>query len=249
MSKNKDCIDFRCPEFVPVNAPDDFCIPEDCCPRRKKEPKFPSPNSCLPLDELEELEERIALANQLLLNLALSEQREPNEIFQRAFDGLVGQEVSIEIDCPLAKNPEKNTIRAGRVFLVGFDFVVIRNRNDREVIIPFEKIKLINLDKGRFAEPIDEPQLLDIEPCLRRAITFNFGEKVASSPELIQIFFRLRLTIYILVLVSKKVKVNIDGESMVGNISEVHEESLTIKIKENNREIPLDNICFITVLD
>ncbi|MEH7238319.1 hypothetical protein [Bacillus sp. JJ1562] len=248
MTKKNECVDFRCPEFVPANAPDDFCIPEDCCPRRKKQPKFPSPNSCLPLDELEELEARIALANNFLLDLALSEQREPNEIFQRAFDGLVGQKVSIEIDYPLEQNSEKNTIRTGRVFLVGFDFVVIRNRNDREVIIQFEKIKLIKLNKGRFAEPIDKPQLLDIEPCLRRGITFNFGEKVASSPELIQIFFRLRFTIYILVLVGKKVEIDIDGESMVGVISEFHEESLTINMKDNHREIPLNNICFITVL-
>lgn len=249
LSKKNKSKDFCCSEFVPANAPDDFCIPKNCCPNRIKEPKFPSPNSCLPLDILQELRASQAAGNQFLLDLALSEQREPREIFQRVFDGLVGQNVSVEIDCPLPNNPERNTVRSGIVFLVGFDFVVIRDKNNREIIVPFEKVLKIKLSEGRLAEPEGEQLLLDIEPCLRRALTFNFGEKVASSPELIQIFFRLRLTIYILVLVGKKVKINIDGESMVGEICEIHRESLTLKMKDNHREIPLANACFITVLD
>lgn len=249
MKKNKRQTNFHCPDCVPANAPDDFCIPEECCPDQIDQPKIPSPNSCLPLDELDKLRARARETNQLLLDLALSHQREPREIFQRAFDGLVGLNIKVEIDCPLVDIPEKNIDRTGKVSLVGFDFVVLRkrNRNKSEVIIPFDRIIKIKSEKGRFAEPSHEPELIDIEPCLRRALTFNFGEKVASSPELIQIFFRLRLNIYLLLLVGKKVKVSLAGKNIEGTIVEVNKESITLKMKKRIKEIPINNVCFITV--
>ncbi|AXI10090.1 hypothetical protein CV093_15555 [Oceanobacillus sp. 143] len=238
----------RCPEFVPAGAPDDFCIPEECCPERIDQPRFPSPTSCLPQEQLEELEVNISEANQILLDLGLSNEREPNEIFQRAFDGLVGQRVAVKIDCPLLSNPDKIVTRRGRVFLVGFDFVVLRNKANREVIIPFEKIQKIRLS-GRFAEPIEEEALDDIEPCFRRRLTFNFGETVASSPELIQIFFRLRLRIYLLLLVNQRIRVRLENKFMRGTLFDVHEETITLRVGKKEREIPINNICYFVVLE
>ncbi len=251
MEEEKVCVDFNCPEFVPADAPDDFCIPEECCPPRIKTPKFPSPNSCLPEEQLEELEARIRQANQLLLDLGLSGERTPDEIFQRAFDGLVGQEVRVELNCPVSEEVTRNIVKRGRVMLVGFDFVVLRNKNGKEIIIPFEKINKIKLN-GRFAEPNDEAELNDIEPCFRRRLTFRFGETVSSSPELIQIFFRLRLRIYLMLLVNKKLKVRLEGEKVKGILFDVHRESLTLKVKRKKKkikmEIPLNNICYLVVL-
>lgn len=268
MEKENVCEGFNCPEFVPADEPDDFCIPEECCPPRLNQPKYPSPNSCLPEEQLEDLEARIRQANQLLLDLGLSGEREPNEIFQSAFDGLVGQRVRVEIECS-AKEAETNGIgieseasegepeekeveseekivKSGRVMLVGFDFVVLRSRKGREIIIPFEVIQKIKFC-GRYAEPGDEPRLNDIDPCFRRRLTFYFGETVSSSPELIQIFFRLRLRIYLMLLVDKRVKVVLEGKKMKGTLFDVHRETITLKLKKK-REIPLNNICYLVVL-
>ncbi|WP_197076594.1 hypothetical protein [Domibacillus indicus] len=55
-----------------------------------KKPAFPSPSSCLPEEEQEELEAKIEEANDLLLNLALS--NEQSEEGRRvSFEGLIGQ--------------------------------------------------------------------------------------------------------------------------------------------------------------
>ncbi|MBE4909417.1 hypothetical protein IMZ08_15300 [Bacillus luteolus] len=253
MEEENVCEGFNCPEFVPADAPDDFCIPEECCPPRIKQPMFPAPTSCLPEEQQEELEARIKQANQLLLDLGLSGERTPDEIFQRAFDGLVGQKVRVEINCPVSEEVDRNIIKRGRVMLVGFDFVVLRNKNGKEIIIPFEVVNTIKLN-GRFAEPNEESELTEIDPCFRRRLTFRFGETVSSSPELIQIFFRLRLKIYLMLLVNKRLKVRLEGEKIKGTLFDVHRETLTLKIKKKKKkkkkkmEIPLNNICYLVVL-
>ncbi|MFZ3589264.1 hypothetical protein ACOI1C_08215 [Bacillus sp. DJP31] len=245
MSIKQGCEDFRCPEFVPANAPDDFCIPEQCCPERIKTPKYPSANSCLPLEELEVLDRKIDKANKRLLDLALSEERTSDEVFQAAFDGLVGQYVKVVLVCLGIQNPVRNIFTRGRVCLVGFDFVVLR-RGKREIIVPFEKIQFIRLD-NRFAEPDEKRRLQDIDPCFRRELTYNFGAVVSSSPELIQLFYRLRLKIYLLLLVGEKVRVVMEGIQMRGTINEVHEESLTLKMKGKKREIPFEKVCKMVI--
>ncbi|ENH97175.1 hypothetical protein J416_07017 [Gracilibacillus halophilus YIM-C55.5] len=52
----------------------------NACPERLQRLELPSPNSCLPQDTLEEVEQRIRAANQFLLNTALSSDFEENEV-------------------------------------------------------------------------------------------------------------------------------------------------------------------------
>ena len=101
----------RSAKFVLPAAADDFCIPESCCPERIKADQLPSPNSCLPEDELRELEAKIDAANELLLDLALSNER-PEEARRKSFEGLIGQIVRVEIDCSeRSGNPVRGTYR------------------------------------------------------------------------------------------------------------------------------------------
>ncbi|MBM7659722.1 ribosome maturation factor RimP [Bacillus mesophilus] len=246
MENENVCNEFRCPEFVPANAPDDFCIPEECCPDKIPQPKFPSPNSCLSEEELEEVEANLEEVNNLLLDLGLSGEREPNEIFKEAFDGLVGQQVIVKLNCPSLIREGKNMSVKGRVYLVGQDFVLLK-RKKSDVLVRFKQVLLIKL-KNRYAEPESEARLNDIDPCFRRRLTFNFGEVVSSSPELIQLFFRLNLKIYLMLLIGETVKVSLDGRKMKGKICEVHDESFTIKMKKKEREIPMNNVCKISLL-
>ncbi len=314
MNKKQTNEGFCCPEFVPPGAPDDFCIPEDCCPQRLETPKFPSPTSCLPKAQTRELEELINATNGLLLDLALSNEL-PEEGRMKSFEGLIGQLVDVKIDCIEAEeeedpnkitpirhvlpvDPKKqdqkkkirnwrkkvgklkkrkyknrrimvkkgvknkkvskrkafvnkkadNILRIGNlrgiVHVVGRDFVLLR-RDKEEILIPLLKVSFIK-PHNRFAQPINEPELLDIDPCLRRALTFNFGETVASSPELIEIFFKMTLPIFLLICLDKKVKIKVPDEEFEGTLMEVNEESLVISMRNGEmRDIPFHSICFI----
>lgn len=308
VNKKHDDEGFCCPEFVPPHAPDDFCIPENCCPQRLETPKFPSPTSCLPKGQTRELEELIDMTNELLLDLALSNES-AIEGRMKSFEGLMGQLVEVKIDCEkTADKEEKNhnvlqldhltpidldppwekrdkkkkkkkqywrkkvvkmkkykkrkrrkaivkkqvvTIRdigklRGNVEVIGRDFVLLK-RNKVELLIPLIKVSLIK-PHDRFAQPIHEPELLDIDPCLRRALTFNFGETVASSPELIEIFFKLTIPIFLLMHLRKKVTIKIVDEELVGTLMEVNKESVVISMKNNkSRVIPILSICFIII--
>ena len=237
----------RCPEFSPAGTPDDFCIPEQRCPERIEQPQLTSPTSCMTHEQLTELEEKIREANGKLLDLGLSDDREEREVFQRAFDGLVGQRVRVILHCPSLKDQNKRVKKTGRVMLVGFDFVVLRNKKHKEVIIPFHQVKRIK-ETGRFAEPFAEATLDEIDPCLRRMVTFQFGNTVASSPELIQLFFRLRLVNYLLLLQNKRIKVRLEDRFVTRRICNLSKETITLQSGNKQTEIPISNICYLTVL-
>ena len=243
MERENECKDFRCPEFIPAFSTDDFCIPEGCCPERIQQPKFPSPTSCLPEEELEEVEALISEANKLLLNLGLSGEREKEEVLEKMFEGLIGQRVVVHLEWPSPSNPEKKMCAKGRIFLVGKDFVLLKDEDEKsDLIIPYEHVNCIK-PNNRFAEPDKEPRLADIEPCFRRQLTFNFGEVVASSPELIQIFFGMTLKIYLLLVVGEKVQVLTDGESMQGILCDVFDETFTLKTNDQIIEITISSVC------
>ena len=307
MTKKKDDKDFCCPEFVPPGAPDDFRIPENCCPPRLKTPKYPSPTSCLPPEQTRELEELIDRTNEYLLDLALSNER-PEEGRMRAFDGLLGQYVEVVLEQDEGSNKEANEQQTattanvglakakvvqqkqkkkrywtkkivrlkkkkkrrgkkngksnvissvsnkkrakdklkGYVHLSGRDFVLLR-RNNGTTLIPLRRIELIKA-RNRFAEPSHEPQLLDIEPCFRRALTFHFGKTVASSPELIQLFFRLTIPVFLLTHLGNKVKIKIEDDEIQGTLKEVNKESVVISTRdETEKTIPIQSISFMTI--
>lgn len=271
MKKEPNDEEFCCPEFVPAEAYDDFCPPNNC-PERILTPSYPSPTSCLPKEELEELEEKIEAANRLLLNLALSgEQSE--EARRSAFDKLVGQEVKVKLKEVKKENEtEDTTVRSsqankkrrcrirvcrnktgtptlieGKVILVGFDFVVIKGRKI-EFILPYSQVCKLYPNKA-LKEEATEPELQDVDACLRRDLTIHFGETVSCSPKLIQIFYRLHLSIYLLLLIDRKIKITFVGnKQLTGEIKDVYQKSLTLCRKNKKvQEIDIDLIRFITV--
>lgn len=245
MEKENECKDFRCPEFIPAYSPDDFCIPEARCPKRIPQPKFPSPTSCLPEQQLEEVEAVIEATNKFLLDLGLSGEREKNEVLERAFEGLTGQRVVVHLECPSLSTPEKKMCVKGTVFLVGKDFVLLKDEKF-DLLVPYEQITCIK-PSNRFAEPEKEPRLLDIKPCFRRELTFNFGEVVASSPELIQIFYKMTLKIYLLLVVDEQIRVVTDDESIQGILCDVFDETFTLKCDDKIQELPISQVCKIVI--
>ncbi|MGB2992710.1 MAG: hypothetical protein WBB47_08760, partial [Paenisporosarcina sp.] len=216
---------------------DYFHIPHRCCPDQFPSPTYPSAADCLPPDMLEQVVEKIRDANELLLNLALDDNRPQHETYQKMFDGLVG--IRVEITNLLGETTE------GKITLVGFDFVVLREE-EMNIMFPFSEIDSIK-PFGRYAEPYHDPELTKIDPCFRRDLTFHFGEVVSSSPELIQLFFRIRLSVYLLLFQEKRILVKTDGLTREGLLTEVNKESITLKVEEESTIFPLAMIRLITM--
>ncbi|MET1032202.1 MAG: hypothetical protein ABWX97_15150, partial [Domibacillus tundrae] len=111
-----------------------FYIPVQCCANRFPSPKLASPTSCLPEETLEKVIEKIRDANELLLDLALGEERVPDETYQKVFDGLIG--LRVEITALSGETCE------GKVSLSGYDFVVLRNE-EKVFIYPYSQIDIV----------------------------------------------------------------------------------------------------------
>lgn len=214
----------------------DFCIQETCCPDRFPSPQLSSPTDCLPPKMLEKVLEEIRDANELLLDLALADNRPPEETFQKAFDGLIG--LRVEITNLLSEKIE------GIVTLVGYNFVVL-GKEKIVFIVPYSQIETLK-PSGRFAELYNDPELSEIDPCFRRDLTFNFGEVVSSSPELIHLFFRMRLNVYLLTLEAKRIQVKVDDSTVEGLLVDANKETIVLKVEEERTVIPIDEITLIT---
>jgi hypothetical protein len=233
---------FCCPEFVPANVDDDlFCSPFKC-PERIPQPKFPSPNSSFSKKNLKELTECIEEANQLLLTLALERNQENLRFLQQSLRNLKGEPVIIKIEC----NEKVETVK-GTVLDAGLDFIIL----DKKVtisLIPFERIIAMK-HKNDMVRLKREQELLNIDTCLRRAITFQFGEIVAKSPFLINLFFGLPLNLFLESFVNCFVYVKTDTEEVEidGTLLEVKKNSIEVKVDEEKRGIDFDEICFIEI--
>ncbi len=214
-----------------------FFIPKKCCPERADSPELPSPESCLPPEKREEVDKKIAEANRLLLDLALDDNRSVQETYQRAFDGLIGLEVEII-------NPLDETL-SGVVVMAAFDFILLR-RDDYKIIVPYEQIESVK-SSGCYAELVPEANLLNIGPRLRRKLTFQFGKVVGSSPELIQLFFKIPLAVYLLLFEEQTIKVRVGRSLIEGVLVDVNKESIVLELNKEKSIIAIGNIGHIVV--
>ncbi|MGM7635157.1 hypothetical protein [Bacillus sp. Hm123] len=229
---------FCCPTHIPVREQiDDFCIPEECCPDRFPSPQFPSPSSCLPKKLQAQVTDDIRKTNQFLLDLALSDHRPPHEIFQQAFEGLI--DIQVEVTTQSGERIK------GEVAIVGFDFVSLCN-GQTEFILPYEQVQFIT-SCDRLEEPDHEPELIDIELCCRRELTFHFGQIVSSSPQLLHIFFTIRLNIYLFTLEGRRIEIQTEGATNEGVMKEVDKDTIVLEVGEECKIIPINKVLLITM--
>lgn len=209
----------------------------ECCPDQFPSPQLPSPTDCLPPDELAKVLEQIKDANELLLDLALSEEQPSHESYRKVFDGLIGVQVEIT-------NEQGATVE-GVVNFVGYNFIILKDETIT-VIYPFDKIDKL-LPYAKHSEPYPKIKLSEIDPCLRRDLTFTFGKIVAKSPELLHLFFGIRLEKYLLIMEDKKVKVNMRDIIVDGLITDADMESITLNTNGESNVIPIEEVSFITI--
>ncbi|WP_052455588.1 hypothetical protein [Bhargavaea cecembensis] len=208
------------------------------CPKRPSSPQFPSPTDCLPEGELEELLGRIEEANELLLDLALEDGRPSDEVFRGAFDGLFGRHVEVA-------TLEDESIK-GTVKLAGFDFTLLEDGKESAVLLPYGQIREISL-AGCAASPPPVPGLIGTDVCLRSSLVSCFGATVSSSPELIHLFFRMRLPVYLLTLEGSRLEITVDHNRMEGLLTDVNRETIVLKTGKERKIIPIGHITLVRV--
>ncbi|MET0787582.1 MAG: hypothetical protein ABWY25_12855, partial [Paenisporosarcina sp.] len=131
------------------------------------------------------------------------------------------------------------------ITLSGFDFVVLREE-DSILVLPYSHIETIK-PFGRFAEPYHDAELSSIDPCFRRELTFHFGDVVSSSPELIHLFFRVYLAIYLLLFEDERLQIVVDGSPVEGILTDVHKDSIVLSVQEVKTIIPIEMISLIKI--
>lgn len=141
------------------------------------------------------------------------------------------------------KKGSKNFLE-GFVQLVGSDFVQLK-KNGKTFIIPFNKICLV-LSKKRYQSAISNPPLAEIDSCFRRDLTFKFGETVAENPELVQIFFRNRLSMYLKTFADEKVSIFTNSVKETGLLKSCENGSVHLVKKDGHgKEVPLTSFCYL----
>ncbi|MBM7693057.1 hypothetical protein JOC77_002496 [Peribacillus deserti] len=208
----------------------------DCDAKRIPSPKLPSPTTCLPDEELEELERSIDKANEILLSLGTPEEEDRNQAFFDSLRRFKAAKVTIDITCPEPIKVEGCLEAAGRDFLL-----LSCSTSGGFRIIPFEHINKIKIKSKRHVK--NERELLDIDPRLRRKLVLNFGATVSRSPFLINEFFGLTLPIMLLLFRKKVITAILPDDQVEGVLARVDNETVCIVNGEKRTVVPILNAC------
>lgn len=139
---------------------------------------------------------------------------------------------------------KNKSIIEGKVQLVGRDFVQLMEKGQK-ILIPFSKV-FVTLTKKQFQPAVHEPSLINIDPCFRREITFNFGETVANDPELVQLFFRIKLSMYLKTSVGERILVKTDSERLQGIVKSIDSKNIIIDhTAGRSTSISMNSVCYI----
>lgn len=247
---------FRCPQCVPCSEEgDQFCSPYQC-PEQIPQPRFPSPNSSLPQDELEDYEACIAEANLLLQTLGnpRDEEEEHQRALQLELRKLRGQFVKVTYRCG---DEEQGEI--GELLDAGINFIILSDLN-KKTIIPFNRI--CTIEHAMRHDGGHEPELIAIDRCLRREIVLNFAETVSKSPYLINLFFGIDLSLFLESFVDCQIFVQFedggDVREINGLLIDVEEDEIVLNVESEDDplgvesedeplEIELESICKLVI--
>ena len=86
-----------------------------------------------------------------------------------------------------------------------------------------------------------------MKPSLQRKLTSHFGEAVASSPKLIQLFFGIPLDIYLRLLEDKRIKVTMEDVIVEGIITDADKESITVDVDGVSNVILVEKVSLISI--
>ena len=256
---------------VPENPVDLFGSPFDCR-KQVRTRRFASPNSRLPQDELDRLQDCIEAANNILRSLGSERDRENQRQLQLYFMELKGSSVKAKIACTnrmeeedaaqvtrhnmgmqdeemdAREHPMKVEVvrKHGKIATAGRDFIQI-NPVGSSIFIPYVQLISVKRDECDVAER--EPEFLDADRETRRELAFNFGEFVKKDPDLINLFFGIPLFKQLKEFVGEDVKVLVGEYILSGLLVCVEEDNMQLQCQKEKVEVNLDDICFVEVLN
>lgn len=237
------------------NHPNDLFGTPFCCQNRKRTRRFTSPNSPLDEEELNQLQACIEAANDLLRSLGSESDNENTRQLQLHFLDMSGKKVSAEIICKFknheadefSKNSSKAISLKGKIANAGKDFLQI-NQNGSSVFIFYKNLLAIKRDNS--SEGFDEEsEFIDANQNLRRTLAFNFGEFVSKNPNLVNLFFGIPLYKMLKQYLGKDVDIFTKEKKFLGTLTKVEEGNVKIFEKDRERNIAIDEICFLKVLN
>lgn len=239
-------IEFRCPECISGEHDGDFFCSELGCPEQIPQPKFPSANSSFPPEELAEITECIEEANEILLTLGVERDSENLRAMQESLRKLRNHRFLVTINC--GEDQETQTIK-GHLADAGLDFIIIQTDVGNIVMIPFERIVQMKRLLKEKVQNRREQELLNIDACLRRALTFNFGKVVPKSPFLLNLFFGLKLKLFLESYVDSFIYVKSENHKMEkdGKLINVNKRRIVMEIDHEKQGIDFDELCYIEI--
>lgn len=226
------------------------CGEKDCehnnyhCPESIPQPKFPSPNSSFPPNELAEIKECIEEANQLLLSLVSDEESELNvRSLQKSLRRLIGLDVEVMTDCE--KRIEK---LSGVLVDVGKDFIIVKTNVLNLLLVPFTRMLQLTRQCDK-EQTNNELELINMDSCFKRDLTLHFGKIVSNSPFLINRFFGLDLYLYLDSFTGCFLYVKTDQaeREIEGRLLRTTKDSLVLLIDKEKIGIDFDEICTLEI--
>lgn len=224
------------------------------CQKQIKTRRFTSPTSGLPQEELDELQECMELANDLLRSLG-SERDEANKRqLQLHFLNMKGNVVKAHILAFPSRdhresidNHKKSIYKIGRIATAGRDFIQINQVGSAVFILYDQLLSIARADN--YEEEYPEDSLLDVDFYTRRELAFNFGEYVSKNPNLINLFFGIPLFLKLKQFLGNDVKVKTFEEFYYGTLICVDEGTIVVKNKNGEKNININEVCYLEVIN
>lgn len=264
-----------CHQTVPIHPVNLFGSPFDC--RRQIRTKhYASPNSSFPQNELDDLQACIDGVNHLLRSLGTQSNPINTRQLQLHFLDLKGAVVRAKILCgielandedeeyividgiteldTLTEDGEQNltnqrmklVCKKGKLANAGRDFIQI-NPIGSSLFILYRN--LLSIERDECDDEGSEPKFIDADQETRRELAFNFGVFVSNNADIENLFFGIPLYKALIKYVGKEVKVRTNEECLNGVLVQTGEGRIQILNKETKRDININSICYLQVLN
>ncbi|MBM6618204.1 hypothetical protein [Bacillus suaedaesalsae] len=217
-----------------------------CC-EQGNQPTFPSENSTFSPEALAEIKECIEQANELLLSIGLDNEEDEINLrsFQLSMRKIKGQFITISVTC----NEESLKVK-GVLSEVGLDFIILETNVENLLLIQTERLVFIEHHDDSNQNSCSDQELLCIDDELRRNLMLCFSEVVSRSPYLLNLFFGLKLNLYLESFLGSVIYVKSDNEKseIEGTLTKVDNRKIELKNNDNEKQgIDFDELCYIEI--
>jgi len=209
----------------------------DNSPELKKEDRYSSPVSSLPLYELKMLQEYIHNGNlqNIVNSLPLGKK---NLMLLKFFKHNRNQQVEI-----YSTQKTMNVKMVGKVYTIGRDFVLIKTLF-QQIWIPYSTILL---SKVPFGSPnlSNSPQHVNFDDESRKKVMIQFSKEVAEKEDLRQQFFDQMLVSHLRYRKGTHVKVFTETNVLSGTLTDSKNNNLYLKRFGREEKVPVNQVQLI----